>query len=309
MARCDLYDRGMRIAIASMASRPREFGDDDRLVELLRARGADASIQVWDSDVDWRDFDLVVIRSTWDYSRRREEFLTWADSVGERLHNPPALVRWNSDKRYLQDLAAAGVRVVETTYVGPGAPAPGIHRDSVIKPTVSAGARDTGRFGPEQADQAAALLALIAATGRTAMVQPYLRSVDTEGESAIVFIGGEPSHALRKRAVLRPGEIAPVRDDAVGAAQAMYDPDLVRPDTATTAELESATAVLAYLARRFGSPPLYARVDQLRDAEGLPVVLEVEAVEPNLYLDQAPTSAQRLADAIVARASHQRDHL
>lgn len=295
----------MRIAIASMASRPREFPDDERLVALLRARGADASIHAWDDEhVAWPSFDTVVIRSTWDYSRRREEFLAWADAVGDRLHNPPSLVRWNSDKRYLRDLAEAGVRVVETTYVRPGDPAPAIEADSVIKPTVSAGARDTGRFGPAQADQAHALIVAIGASGRTAMVQPYLSSVDIVGEVAIVFIDGKPSHTLRKRAVLRPGEVAPVRDDAVGAAEAMYDPDLVRADTATEAELESAKAVVAQVRRRFGATPLYARVDQLHDDKG-PVLLELEAVEPDLYLDQAPHCAQRLAAAIIGRSSRQ----
>lgn len=287
-----------------MAFKPSEFSDDERLVELLQARAVDASIQVWDdATVDWADFDGVVIRSTWDYSRRLEDFLTWAEMIGDRLHNPPALVRWNSDKRYLRDLATAGIGVVQTIYVRPGDPSPTIQCESVIKPTVSAGARDTGRFGPDQAAQARALLAAICASGRTAMVQTYLSSVDIEGEIAIVFIDGEPSHALRKRAVLRKGEIAPVRDDAVGAAEAMYDPSLVTAATATDAELDSARAVVAEVARRFGTVPLYARVDQLHDGAGAPVVLELEAVEPNLYLDQAPDSAHRLANAIIDRAS------
>lgn len=189
-----------------------------------------------------------------------------------------------------------------TSYVGPGEPAPAIERDSVIKPTVSAAGRDTGRFGPEQADQAEALIAAIGASGRTAMVQPYHPSVDTDGEIGIVFVNGEPSHALRKRAVLRSGEIAPVRADGLGAAEAMYDPDLVSADTTTEAELESARAVVAAVARRCGRPPLYARVDQLHDSDGAPVVLELEAIEPSLYLNLAPGTAERLAHAIIARA-------
>lgn len=293
----------MRIAIATMAAALGEFTDDPRIADLLRARGVDAAIEAWDDDrVAWHDFDLVVIRSTWDYSFRRDEFLAWAEAVGDRLHNPPALVRWNSDKRYLHDLAGAGVPVVDTTYVAPGEPAPRIHRESVVKPTVSAGARDTGRFGPDQADEAAALVAAICASGRTAMVQPYLSSVDTHGEVAIVFIDGAPAHALRKRAVLRPGEVAPLRDDDLGAAEAMYDPDLVRAATATDAELAAAAAVVDEVARRFGGPPLYIRIDQVRGDTGEPVLLEVEAVEPHLYLTEAPATADRFADAIVARA-------
>ena len=130
--------------------------------------------------------------------------------------------------------------------------------------------------------------------------------IDTDGENAIVFVDSEPSHALRKRAVLRSGEIAPVRDDALGVAEAMYDPDLVVAYAATEAELESARAVIGVVARRFGGPPLYARVDQLHDSDGAPVVLELEAIEPSLYLDLAPGSAERLADAIIARAQRGR---
>lgn len=294
----------MRIAVASMASRPTEFSDDEVLVQLLTDRSVEASIEAWDDPrVDWAAFDLVVIRSTWNYSRRRDAFLTWADAIGERLHNPPPLVRWNSDKTYLRDLADVGIPVVDTVYVGPGEPPPVIERESVIKPTVSAGARDTGRFGPEHADDARDLIACIGASGRTAMVQPYLTSVDTRGEIAIVFIDGRATSALRKRAVLMPDEVAPVRDDESGAAEVMYDPDLVRADTATAAELESAEAVIADVTRRFGRAPLYARVDQLHDATGAPVLLELEAVEPSLYFEHAPGSAELLADAIVARAA------
>ena len=166
----------------------------------------------------------MVIRSTWDYARRRDEFLRWCESVGERLHNRAALVRWNTDKRYLGDLADAGVPVVETRYVEPGEPMPELEGEIVVKPNVSAGGRDTGRFGPAAHDEARELIAAIQASGRTAMVQPYQPTVDAVGETAVLCIDGEPAHALRKRAVLRPDEVAPVRDDGVGAAEIMYDP-------------------------------------------------------------------------------------
>jgi hypothetical protein len=133
------------------------------------------------------------------------------------------------------------------------------------------------------------------------MVQPYYSSVDSDGEVAIVFIDGEPSHALLKRAVLRPDEVAPVRDDVIGAAEVMYDPTLVLAASATDEQLRFARAVMAEVARRFGGPPLYARVDQIRAGDGSPVLLELEAIEPNLYFDEASGVAERLADAIVAR--------
>ena len=107
--------------IASFTAVPAQFTDDQRIVDALAARGVGPIVIPWDDpDADWRAFDAVVIRSTWDYARRREEFLRWCDSIGRRLHNCAALVRWNSDKRYLGDLGAAGIPVVDTAYVAPG---------------------------------------------------------------------------------------------------------------------------------------------------------------------------------------------
>lgn len=291
----------MRVAIATCAEMPVEFSDDARLGAELARGGADVVHPSWDDpEADWGAFDLVVIRSTWDYARRREEFIAWAEAIGERLRNPPAVVDWNSDKRYLGDLADAGLPVIETAFVSPGEPAPAIEREVVVKPNVSAGARDTGRFAPELGSEALALVEAIQASGRVAMVQPFQRSVDERGETACVFFAGEFSHALRKRAVLRPDEVAPVRDDFLGAAEAMYSSDLVGPTEATALELELAEAVLAEVRARFGTELLYARVDMLAGPGGGPVLLELEAVEPNLYFDQAPEATARLAAAIRA---------
>ena len=150
----------MRVAIASIESMPSTFTDDQVLVAELRDRGAEAEIEPWDrTGVDWRGFDTVVIRSPWDYSRRRDEFLAWCDSVGPGLQNPADVVRWNSDKAYLGDLAGDGLAVVETTYVAPGDRLPALDGEVVVKPTISAGARDTGRFGADRSDDALALVA------------------------------------------------------------------------------------------------------------------------------------------------------
>ena len=112
------------------------------------------------------------------------------------------------------------------------------------------------------------------------MVQPHAAEVDTAGETAIVFFGGEESHVLRKRPVLKPDEEAPIRDDAIGAAEAMFRDDLVSSGTATDDEREVAAAVLRYLNQRFGSYPLYARVDLVPESSGRPMLMELEAVEP-----------------------------
>ena len=218
----------MRVAIATFAAMPPEFTDDERVADALVDLGAEVAHLPWDdAGADWPAYDAVVIRSTWDYAFRRDEFVAWAESVGARLHNSPAVVRWNSDKRYLAGLAEAGIPVVETAFVGNGDPPSAVAGEVVVKPTVSGGARDTGRFAAGRHPEALALIERIHASGKIAMVQPYVKSVDTVGETAIVCLDGEPSHVLRKRAVLRPDEVAPLRDDALRAAEVMYDPELV----------------------------------------------------------------------------------
>ena len=292
----------MRIVLASFDAVPAQFKDDERVANAIAEHDAHVDIIPWDRErTRWDSYDLVVVRSTWDYAFRREEFVTWADGVGDHLHNSAELLRWNSDKHYLADLGRAGIPVIETQYVPPGAEAT-IEREIVVKPTVSGGGRDTGRFRVEDAEMARALIAIIHDAGKTAMVQPYNPTVDSIGETAIVMIDGEFSHALRKGAVLRPDEIAPVRDDGLAAAEVMYDPDLVTPGAATQKELETAHEVVAELERRFAVMPLYVRVDLLAGADGDPELIELEAVEPNFYHDLAPGSAERFAEAIVRRA-------
>jgi hypothetical protein len=299
----DAYDARVRLAIASFSRMPPEFRDDECLAGALRDRGAEPEIVSWDdASVDWHGYEAVVIRSTWDYSRRRDEFLAWAEHVGERLHNSPELIRWNSDKRYLGTLADAGLGVIETRYIRPDQSPPTLEGEIVVKPNISAGGRDTGRFGPTAHGDAMELIESIQASGRTAMVQPYQAPVDTTGETAVLCIDGEPIHALRKRAVLRPDEVAPVRDDGVGAAEVMYDPGLVSVTQATTEELANAREVITRVAERFAYVPLYARVDTVPGPDGAPMLMEFEAIEPNFYLDQVPESARAIAEAIIARA-------
>jgi glutathione synthase/RimK-type ligase-like ATP-grasp enzyme len=292
----------MRIAIATAAGVPEQFRDDHLLIAALRERGAEAERPRWDDPgVAWDGFDLVVIRSTWDYTWRRDEFVAWADALGPRLHNTPELVRWNTDKRYIADLAGSGVPVVETTYVAPGDPVPPIEREVVVKPTVSAGGRNTGRFRADMHAEAAELIGAIGASGGTAMVQPYLDSVGASGEAALAYVDGRFSHGLRKGVVLTGVGVAPTRDDNVGAAETMYAPDFVKAAEPDEDELAVAGAIVDWLGRRFGTP-LYARVDLARDAAGDPILLELEATEPNLYLELVPESIGGLADAILARS-------
>jgi hypothetical protein len=283
----------MKVAFATCADLPEGWPDDG---ETARLTGAE--FVVWDDPaVDWAAFDRVVLRSVWDYSRRAAEFLRWCAAVGPgRLRNPPDLVAFNLDKRYLGELAAP---TAPTTFVGPGDPPPELVGEVVVKPNVSAGARDTGRFGPAAHADALALVERIRASDRVALVQTYLADVDRNGETALVFIAGELSHVLRKRPVLRGEGVAPVAPGPMGVAAAMLEDDLVVAGVADAAQREFADAVLAEVTGRFGTP-LYARVDVAADADGRAVLMELEAIEPCLYLDLCPGSAERFARAVLS---------
>ncbi len=283
----------MRVALATCSEMPEGSHDDRPVAELLGAR-----FEVWDdASVDWASYDRVVLRSVWDYTARPDEFLAWCHAVGpQRLRNRPALVAFNADKRYLESLSAP---TVPTEFVEPGAPIPALRGEVVVKPSVSAGARDTGRFGPDAHDGARALIEKITAAGRTAMVQPFLEDVDARGEVALVHFEGGLSHTLLKRSVLAPDEVAPVAEESpLGVAAVMLEDDLVTAGEASPAEEELARSVLEEVAGRFGDMPLYARVDMVRGADGQPVLLELETAEPHLYLATSPGAAERFARSI-----------
>jgi glutathione synthase/RimK-type ligase-like ATP-grasp enzyme len=273
------------IALATCAELPDGDVHDQALAKRLGA-----PFVVWDDpSVDWSAFDAVVVRSTWDYSARRDAFLTWARSIGDRLVNPAAVIEWNTDKRYVDELRTAGIPVVATRLLTPGTPLGRMAAEIVVKPTVSAGSRDTGRFQPTQRRAAEALLHRIHASGRTAMVQPYVISVDERGETALVYLEGAFSHAVRK---------APLLGRDGSATSARFHPAAVAPCRATTAERALADSVLAFVEQRFSTPLLYARVDLVRDAEGNPALLELEVTEPCLFLGHAPAAARRMAAAL-----------
>jgi glutathione synthase/RimK-type ligase-like ATP-grasp enzyme len=273
-----------RIALATCAEFPDLFSDDEPLVAALLARGAVPVPAVWDdASVDWASFDLVVIRSTWDYVDRRDAFVAWARSV-PRLANPAVVVAWNTDKTYLRALAAAGVPVVPTAFVDGGDLAAvlsehGWH-DVVVKPAISAGAKNTLRCNGSSLAEGQALLDRIEGT---AMVQPYLDAVEDYGERSLLFAGGRFTHAVRRNPALST------------EGEARYDARLVTP---TDAELDLAHRVLA----EAGEPLLYARVDLVPDAAGEPLLMELEVTEPQLFLRFSTSAAEALAGAIVARA-------
>ncbi|MFI9646292.1 RimK family alpha-L-glutamate ligase [Streptomyces sp. NPDC052040] len=298
-----------RVALVTCRPGPEVAADSDLpvLVRELRAAGADADAVHWDDpEVDWASYDLALIRSTWDYSWRAAEFAAWTERCGKvtRLANPASVVRWNADKRYLGELAAAGVPVVPTRYLAPGDPVdlPDEH-EYVVKPASGAGARFAARYTPEEHGTAVRQLARMHAEGLTAMVQPYVRGIDAGGERALQFFGGRLLHASRKGAVLVPG--TPYDERKVA------HPGL-EPWTPTPAERAVAEQALSAVPGASGAPGgpvasdapelLYARVDLVDGADGQPCVMELELVEPNLFLFLHPGSVPRVVEAVLAAA-------
>jgi len=249
-----------------------------------------------------------VLRSTWDYADRLDEFLEWADRCSERtrLVNPPAIVRWNTDKHYLIHLAHAGVPVVPTLFVEPGSnPAAELSRfltgasgaftvggcghfdEFVVKPAVGAGSRDAARYRREDRNRAEAHIARLLAAARSVMLQPYLDRVDHHGETAVIYIGGRYSHAIRKGPLLR------LDDELVSG---LFAPEQITPREPDADERRVAEAAFRACSL---DEPLYARVDLVRDDHGDPVVLEVELTEPSLFFLYAPEAAGRFADVLL----------
>ncbi|MFI6785338.1 RimK family alpha-L-glutamate ligase [Micromonospora sp. NPDC050276] len=286
-----------RVALVTCADLV-DLDPDDRLVLApLAARDVAVATVVWDDpDVDWASYDLVVLRSPWDYALRRDEFVAWAATV-PALVNPADVVRWNTDKRYLAELSAAGVPTVPTSWIASGESwqLPAETGEYVLKPAVSAGSQDTGRYDladPEHRDLAVAHVRRLSAAGRVTMVQPYLRAVDTEGETALLFLAGPDglafSHAIRKGPMLTGPDLGP---------DGLYKAEEITARAARPEQLAVAEQTLAMVpggTRQL----LYARVDLIPGPNGEPVLVELELTEPSLFIGYADGAPDRLATAI-----------
>jgi hypothetical protein len=276
-------------------------GDEDGalLVSALGDYGVSASWVAWtDPDVDWAT-GLVVLRSTWDYTANRDGFLSWVEQV-PHVANDAAVVRWNTDKVYLDDLASAGVPTVPTTVarVGERVDFPDDVTEFVVKPSVGAGSRGAGRFLADQVDAAAEHAAQLHAAGRTVLVQPYLDAVDVAGETALIYVAGQFSHAVRKGPMLPAGVAHPVQ------GWELFVEEQITARVPERAELAVGSAALEVIRSRFAGDQLYARVDLLPTSAG-PVVIELELTEPSLFLQYGRPGidpAMTFAAAIAERA-------
>ncbi|HEX5960285.1 MAG TPA: hypothetical protein VFY97_03435 [Rhodanobacteraceae bacterium] len=293
-----------RIAlVTARAARGTDY-DMPPLLAALRGAGANASEVDWDdAALDWSRFDLALLRSTWDYFERLPEFLAWAARVSRhtRLLNPPDVLRWNTDKHYLADLARAGVPVVPGRFVEPGEDAtpalaallaahPSVS-DVVVKPAVGAGSRDAQRHARTDPGSAVAHLQRLLDAGRSVLLQPYLDRVDEQGETALLFFEGAFSHAIRKGPLLKRNQ---------GPTTGLYATETISPRVPSPDELDIGRRALAAIP--FDQPSLYARVDLIHDDNGAPRLLELELVEPSVFVEYADDAAARFADAIMRRA-------
>ena len=256
----------------------------DQTAEALRRVGVEADGRTWTQDTDWSGFDLVLPLLAWGYPRAHE---LWVDRVtqlerqGVPLRNPASVLRWNADKKYIGLLGERGAPILPSFYcevldeaaMNEAACLFGTDR-LVAKPQVSAGAWQTIRWSPGEP--------LDGGPQGAALVQPYLPEIETSGEISLIYFAGRFSHAIRKRP--QPGDFR---------VQPEFDGVITRHDPSRD-ELQAAARVLAAIDEEL----LYARVDLVRGLDGKPALIEIELIEPDLYLGFDPEGGQLLAQAV-----------
>ena len=266
------------------------------LLEAVRAAGIAVDEVCWDDEsIDWSTYKQVVIRSTWDYHRRYDEFMQWVRAVSSvsTISNSLDVIAWNTDKHYVAEVAEMGLPVVPTRFIEPSDTdwlddvsmllATG---DVVVKPTISAGSNDTERHS--NIDIAQKHISELLSAQRSVMLQPYLDDVDVESETGLVFIDGKFSHAFAKGALLA---------QAKNMTSGLYAEEEIGIRQPTDEQLLIGERAVKWLTSRFGKL-LYARVDLLPTAHG-PVIIELELTEPSLYLLLHPGAATELAHALI----------
>jgi glutathione synthase/RimK-type ligase-like ATP-grasp enzyme len=284
----------LRIALVTYHRLP-DLSADDQLVRApLAARGVQSEPAAWDDPaVAWDSYDALVVRSTWNYHTAHEAFLAWIARIEARgvpMWNPPPILRWNARKTYLRDLASRGVNVVPTRWIARATPtslgevlAGTGWSDAVVKPAISASAHETWRVNAAELTQPDESRFERLVARELVMVQPYVPELARDGEWSLFFLGGEYSHAALKRP--RAGDFR------------------VQPEHGGTAERAMAPAHIVAAAREIVTHIpgawLYARVDGC-EVDGRLLLIELELLEPWLFLGGDPGAADRFAQAIVA---------
>ena len=298
-----------KVTLVTCKAQPTLFHGEEGLPDELAARGCDPQVKVWnDPDVDWSDAGMIVVRSVSDYAQDRRAFLEWTRSL-RRVQNSCDVLDWNSDKHYLKELAALGMPTIPTNWLEPAQnlskhqihtrfPAFG---EFVVKPAVSSGVRDIGRYTTVDTRQRQAAMRQVQGLlgeGRSVMIQRYVEEIDLHGEISLVFFNGLVSHAVEKRAALHPSSIT---DPTVHEAVVTAEP----ADSVAWKWGEEIRRVLHdYVRERNGHDDLllFNRVDLVPDGQGSFMVMEVSLVDADLYLGTTPRALGNFADAISARA-------
>lgn len=296
----------MRVALVT-ARAARGLDEDEPPLRLaLQSAGCEAQTTEWDDlRVDWNQFDAALLRSAWDYAERRTEFLAWVQRAASvtRVLNPLPIVRWNTDKHYLAELAQLGVAVVPSLFIEPGEN-PSVQlvqflqqqvaAEIVIKPAVGAGSRDAQRHLRSDLAAAESHARRLLHAQRSVLVQPYLDRVDRDGETALMYFAGRFSHAVRKGALLPRGG---------AVTQGLFAPESITPRQPGADELLLGERILSSLPFAM---PLYARIDLIRSAEGAPLLLELELTEPSLFFAHSAGSAEVFVAALLQRMAEPR---
>ncbi|MGE5175941.1 MAG: ATP-grasp domain-containing protein [Hyphomicrobiales bacterium] len=269
--------------------------EDRLLADALRTHGLSAKRVDWsDPGVDWTRFRAAVFRTTWDYFDRFDEFTAWLERAerATRLINTPSIVRWNMDKHYFADLEGCGIPVVASRYIARGATRPLAQEmeeagwaDAIVKPCVSGGARDTFRIDRDGAVALEPRFRTLVAE-KSFLLQPFMRDIVTTGEDTVVVLGGHVTHAVRKKA--KAGDFR-VQDDHGGTVHAHE----AAPDQVALAE-----RAMAAVDRFADTAPVYGRVDMVRDDDGRLAVMELELLEPELWMRTHPPAAVVLGEAL-----------
>ena len=282
-----------RIALLTLEDRAGYVIDDELAIAELTRRGSDVREIPWSRDgTDWSAFDLVIVRTTWDYHKRPTEFLAELariEASGTVLENPRALIAWNLDKRYLRDLAARDVPIVPSVWSAGGTAATfnalfdelGAS-EIVVKPSISANALDTFRLQtPLTPPLCDTLMRTFA--DRAWLAQPFVQSIVDDGELSIFYFDGQLSHAVQK--VPESGDFR-VQEEHGGRIAAVSVTDEVR-------------CAADHAIRAVAPTPFQARVDLVRLDDGSLALMELELIEPSLYFRMDEGAPGRFADAVV----------
>ncbi|GAA4444252.1 hypothetical protein GCM10023188_46000 [Pontibacter saemangeumensis] len=268
--------------------------ENSRLYDLLLEKGLSVSFQIWDDPaVDWSRFEVIILKSPWDYFDKIDAFYAWLDKLEQlpvRVLNPVKTVRWNTDKRYLLDLQQEGVNVVPTVWLEKGSEFDAAQAFArlgaekiIVKPAVSGGAKNTFALTPGEAAAKTAYLNELLQQ-ESFLVQPFLEEIQTKGEWSFLFFNGIYSHAVLKAA--KAGDFR---------VQHFFGGTVHTPEPPA-----GLLAAAQTIADRHAPGCLYARVDGVELAGEL-ALMELELIEPFLFMAMSDGAFERYCEALLAQ--------